>query len=182
MNASTALLLIDFQKGFDAPSWGQRNNPQAEERAAELLGHWRKHGWPVLHVQHLSQEAGSALAAGQPGAAFKDATGPVDGEQQFQKSVNSAFIGTQLTEYLRAHAIDALVIAGLTTDHCVSTSTRMAGNLGFDVTLVSDATATFDRTGPDGVHHTADAIHQVHLASLNEEFCAVRTTAEVLGG
>lgn len=182
MNSSTALLLIDLQKGFDEPSWGPRNNPQAEANAARLLGRWREGGWPVIHVQHLSLEANSPLAAGRPGAAFKEATAPIDGEKQFRKSVNSAFIGTHLETYLRARAIESLVIAGLTTDHCVSTSTRMAGNLGFDVTLVSDATATFDRTGPDGEHHSADAIHRIHLASLNDEFCVVKTTGEVLGG
>jgi len=56
----------------------------------------------------------------------------------------------------------------------------MAGNLGFEVTLVSDATACFDRTGPDGEHYPAEAIHNIHLASLNGEFCTVKTTDEVL--
>ena len=175
-----ALLLIDLQKGFDDPSWGSRNNPMAEERAASLLLFWRHKSWPVIHIQHCSLEPGSPLAPGQTGCEFKDEIKPLSGEKQFMKTVNSAFIGTGLEEYLQSHSIDSLVIAGLTTDHCVSTTTRMAGNLGFDVILVSDATATFDRNGHDGVHYSADEIHAIHLASLNNEFCSVKSTAEVL--
>ena len=176
----TALLLIDLQKGFEEPVWGRRNNPGAESNAAALLAAWRDLDWPVVHVRHLSLEPTSPLAAGKPGVAFMEETGPVDGEKEFTKTVNSAFIGTHLETYLRARAIECLVIVGMTTDHCVSTSTRMAGNLGFNVTLVSDATATFDRTGPDGRTHKAEDIHAIHLASLDREFCSVRTTAEIL--
>jgi nicotinamidase-related amidase len=177
-----ALLLIDIQKGFDDPSWGNRNNPAAEEKIASLLSFWRSNSWPVIHIQHCSLESGSPLAPGHQGCEFKDETKPIDGEKQFKKTVNSAFIGTHLEEYLRARGLDRLVIVGLTTDHCVSTSTRMAGNLGFSVTLVSDATATFDRSGHDGTYHSANEIHAIHLASLNDEFCTVKSTAEVLTG
>jgi len=66
------------------------------------------------------------------------------------------------------------------THHSGQVFQVMNSNLGFDVTLVSDATATFDRNGEDGVYYSADQIHRVHLASLNGEFCTVLTTDEVL--
>jgi len=175
-----ALLSVDFQRGFDDPIWGVRNNLDAEEKMALLLSEWRDRNFPIIHIQHCSIEENSPLRPELPGNEFKDEAKPLLGEKVFTKAVNSAFIGTELEKYLLENNIESLVIAGLTTDHCVSTTTRMAGNLGFQVTLVSDATATFDRKGEDGTHYSADQIHKVHLASLNGEFCTVLTSKEVL--
>jgi len=175
-----ALILIDVQKGFDDPCWWTRNNLTAESNITLLLSRWRERGWPVIHVQHCSVEPNSPLRPEAIGNDFKEEVMPIEGEAIFTKTVNSAFIGTNLESHLKENAITDLVLVGLTTDHCVSTTTRMAGNLGFNVTVVSDATATFDRTGPDGTHYSADEIHNIHLASLNGEFCVVRKTKNVL--
>jgi nicotinamidase-related amidase len=173
LHQKTALLLIDVQQGFDDPMWGKRNNPDAEANIALLLKTWRSAKRPVIHVQHCSVNPIYPLHPENPGNAFKPEAAPIDGEPIFQKTVNSAFIGTNLEAYLHEQEIEDLVIVGLTTDHCVSTSTRMAGNLGFKVWLVSDATATFAKTGPDGKEYSADEIHAVNLASLHDEFCQV---------
>lgn len=176
----TALLLIDVQKAFDDPYWGKRNNLDAEKNMARLLTAWRAAQRPVIHVKHNSTSPGSPLRPGQPGNDFMDLVTPQAGETVFEKTVNSAFIGTSLEKHLRDNGIRELVIAGLTTDHCVSTTTRMAGNLGFNVTLAGDATATFDRDDGEGRHFSAEEIHRVHLASLDGEFCTVRTTNELM--
>lgn len=176
----TALLVVDVQKGLDDPSWGKRNNPQAESKIALLLSHWRKRELPIVHIRHCSIVSNSPLRPELPGNAFKEEAQPLPGEKQFSKSVNSAFIGTGLEKYLQEQDISALVIVGLTTDHCVSTSVRMAANLGFDVTSISDATATFDRQGYDGARYSADDIHKINLVSLDGEFCTVRSTEQVL--
>ena len=176
-----ALLLIDMQQGLDEPRWGKRNNPGAEQQVAALLAAWRKAKWPVIHVQHMSTEPGSPLRPESPGNAFKPQALPQPGEPVFQKTVNSAFIGTALEAHLRREGIQSLVIVGLTTDHCVSSSVRMAGNLGFDVVVVEDATATFERAGPDGARYSADQMHRIALASLHGEFAQVQSAEEVLG-
>lgn len=147
---------------------------------ARLAAAWREKERPLIHIKHNSTEPNSPLRPELPGNAFKDAVRPLPGEKQFSKTINSAFIGTGLADYLHEQGIDSLVVVGLTTDHCVSTSVRMAANLGFTVTLVSDATATFERIGYDGVHYSAEEIHKINLISLAGEFCTVRSTDDVL--
>ncbi len=176
----TVLLIIDVQQGFDDPVWGQRNNPDAEANISQLIRLWRAENRPIIHVQHCSVSPGSPLAPDLPGCRFKSEAAPIHGESVIKKTVNSAFIGTDLDLHLKKEGIKDIVIVGLTTDHCVSTTTRMAGNLGYNVLLVSDATATFDRTGPDGKKYSADKIHAVHLASLNGEFCKVISTQSLV--
>lgn len=180
MIETSALLLIDVQKGLAEPSLGERNNPDAENNMARLLAAWREHRWPVIHIRHCSVEADSALRPELPGNAYKDEVQPQADEKEFTKTVNSAFIGTGLEQHLRDAGVSRLVIVGLTTDHCVSASTRMASDLGFDVTLVTDATAAFERKGYDGIHYSADEIHRVNLVSLDGEFCRLRSTAQLL--
>ena len=173
-----ALILIDIQKGFDNIEYwgGQRNNPNAEENASALLTLWRENSLPVFHIKHCSSNPGSILNETNEGNGFKELVKPLDNEIVIKKNVNSAFIGTTLKEQLDNTKISNLVIVGLTTDHCVSTTTRMAGNFGFDVFLVADATATFNKKGVDGQNYSAGLIHQTALASLNEEFAKVVTT------
>jgi len=177
---NTVLIVIDVQQGFDDPLWGKRNNPRAEENIATLLKAWRTTDHPIIHIQHFSQEENSPLRAGDPGSQFKEQAQPQAHELIIQKSVNSAFIGTHLEQILHTHHFHTLVIVGLTTDHCVSTTTRMAGNLGFDTYVISDATATFERTGYDGKKYTAAEIHDGALASLHHEFATVVDTQHML--
>lgn len=179
--ANTALIVIDVQQAFDDPSWGERNNPLAEENIAALLAAWRQAGQPLFHVQHRSQRADSLFHPDAPGFRVKPQAQPLPGEPVIYKNVNSSFIGTDLEQRLRAAGITTLVICGITTDHCVSTTTRMAGNFGFDTYIVSDATATFERTGPDGRHYPAQQMHDTALASLHGEFATVATTAAIIG-
>jgi nicotinamidase-related amidase len=95
------------------------------------------------------------------------------------KNVNSAFIGTDLQQRLESIGAKKLVLVGMTTDHCVATTARMAGNYGFDTYIVSDATATFERTGVHGQRFTPEQMHDTALASLNGEFGSVVTTADL---
>lgn len=174
------LIVVDMQRAFDEPGWGERNNPGAEQNVAEALSGWRASGAPVIHIRHESAEPEGRFHAGTPGFEFKPEAEPLESEPVLTKNHNSGFIGTDLEERLRAAGAETVAIVGMTTDHCVSTTVRMAANLGFETWLLADATATHERTAPDGERLPADLMHRAELAALNEEFADVMDTADAL--
>lgn len=175
---SPALILIDIQKGFDQLNafGGERNNPAAEQNAHLLLELWRDRQWPVFHIKHCSTKADSPLAEGHPGNDHKEEVRPLPGEPVIKKRVHSAFIGTDLKERLDKAGIRTVVILGLITQHCVSTTARMAGNYGYKVFVVSDASAAFRVQGLNGEVFPPELVHQLSLASINKEFATVLST------
>lgn len=173
------LLLIDLQRAIDDPSWGARNNPDAEVKIGRLLVHWRSRRWPVWHVRHDSIDPHSHYRPGQPGHEFKPVVAPMAGEPVIPKRTNSAFIGTDLEDRLRAAGHDTLVVAGVITNNSVEATVRMAGNLGFHIYLVADGCFTFGRTDWNGTPRSAEDVHAMSLANLHSEYCTV-ITADVL--
>jgi nicotinamidase-related amidase len=179
-SSSTALIVVDVQRAFDEweAAGKRRNNPAAVARIVDLLTAFRERRAPIFHIRHQGTHPTSSFLPDGSGYPVKDEARERDGEPVIVKRVNSAFIGTDLESRLRAAGIETLVICGATTNHCVETTTRMAGNLGFDACLVRDATWTFDRIGPDGDAHAAQAIHAMTLANLNGEFARIVTASE----
>ncbi|OBT44523.1 hypothetical protein VE00_04918 [Pseudogymnoascus sp. WSF 3629] len=186
-------LLIDSQTAFMHPThWGpSRSNPSYETNVSTLLSHFRAlrlahpgAGPEIVHVRHASQDPQSPLHPDAPGFAWMPYTTPQPGEPIVTKNVNSAFIGTDLENMIRSSGTRRLYVAGLTTDHCVSTTVRMAGNLGVadgewgrgEVVLVGDATACWEKVGGGW---KAEIVHAVHVESLRE-FAKVGWTGEVV--
>ncbi len=179
---TTALIVVDVQKAFDEmeAAGAKRNNPDAVGNIASLLSAFRAAGAAVIHIRHANAAPQSRFNPSQPGHEVMPAAREMGDEPVLVKAVNSSFIGTGLDERLRKAGMTSLVIAGATTNHCVETTTRMAGNLGYDTFLVADATWTFDRTGPDGRIFPAQQVHDMSLANLHDEFCRVVTTGEIV--
>ncbi|HEV7305651.1 cysteine hydrolase family protein [Ensifer sp.] len=177
---NAVLLPIDMQQAFDSAPWPRRWNGAVDENGLALLAAWRSSGRPVIHVRHDSVTAGSTLALGSPGNAFRPGFGPKGDEALVTKGVNAAFIGTDLDLRLRRLGAETVVAFGISTDMCVSTSVRVGANLGYRMILVEDACDCFDQPDGEGGVISARDIHRAHVATLRAEFAQVTTTAELV--
>jgi nicotinamidase-related amidase len=181
--AQAVLLIIDVQNAIDASCHaadGPRDNVVAEQKIAQLLARWRRNGRPIIHIRHDSTFPQSAYRPRQSGNEFKHEVAPAAGETIVANRTNSAFIGTDLEHRLREAGHQVLVVAGVSTNNSVEATVRIAGNLGFETYLVGDACCTFARRDYDGRLRTADEVHSMSLANLDNEYCTVIDTAHVL--
>lgn len=174
------LLPIDMQQAFDGPPWPPRwNKGGMDANGLALLRAWRAAGLPIMHVRHDSTQPASTLQTGTTGHAFRPGFEPAGGEALIAKSVNAAFIGTDLDERLKRLGAATVVAFGFSSDMCVSTTVRVGANLGYRMVVASDACDCFDL--PDGAGGTIPArtVHAAHMATLAYEFAAVLATAEI---
>lgn len=174
------LLPIDMQQAFDAAPWPPRWNGKVDENGLALLRRWREAGRPIVHVRHDSVMDGSSLAPGSEGNRFRPGFEPLEGEALVTKSVNSAFIGTDLDLRLRRLGARHVIAFGISTDMCVSTTVRTGANLGWDMVLVADACDCFDLPDGNGGVIPAETVQAAHVATLGFEFCRVISTSEML--
>jgi nicotinamidase-related amidase len=177
LDTRTALIPIDMQRAFDLPA---SSNPAVATNGLRLLAAWRAARLPLLHVRHDSVRAGSPFAPGHPGNPLLPGFEPQGDEPLVTKSVNAAFIGTDLDLRLRRLGVEQVVLFGMTTDMCLSTSARVAANMGYRTIVVGDATACFDLVDADGRSVSAADLHRAHLATLHAEFATVTSTDAVL--
>jgi nicotinamidase-related amidase len=151
-----------------------------EQQGLALIAAWRAKGWPIIHVRHDSAEPGSCFRPGDPGNALRPGFSPTEGEPLLPKSVNSAFLNTDLDLRLKRIGADGVVAFGISTDMCVSTTVRTGNNLGWRMIVAADACAAFEQKDLDGTVLPAAEIHRFHLATLRNEFATVASTAEIL--
>jgi nicotinamidase-related amidase len=176
----TVLLPIDMQVGFFDPEAPRLGQSGFEANGLALLATWRRNGWPILHIRHDSVEPGSRFQPDHPGNALRPGFEPLAGEPLVTKSVNSAFLNTDLDIRLKRLGADGVIAFGISTDMCVSTTVRTGSNMGWRMIVAADACCAFDQTDIDGVPLSAEMIHRFHLATLRNEFAEVATTADIL--
>ncbi|WP_200378914.1 cysteine hydrolase family protein [Rubrivivax gelatinosus] len=176
-NDGPTLLVIDVQIGLNSPEYGPRGNPSCLSNVAGLLQAWRGRRLPVIFTRHVSSRPDSPLAPGAPGLAIEAAVAPHPGEPVFDKRTNSPF---KLPAFVQALAPPGphheLVIVGLATDACVTAAAREAKDLGYEVTVVHDACASFDRPSLGGAALPADLVHEVCIAALAASGITLRST------
>ena len=178
---TATLMLIDLQQGGDDPSLGRRGQPDAEKNAARLLNHWRSLDNPIIHIRHDSMDPNSPYAPDSPGNDFLPEVAPLDHETVIDKRTNNAFIGTDLMMMLEDNGTTELVVCGVHLEHCVESTVRMAGNLGFMVYLAADATASLDHVDHSGKKWVAEDVHALTLAILNGDYVKVVNCDDLIG-
>lgn len=180
---STALIVVDVQKGFDDHNhWGPRNNPDCEVNVQALIKAWRDQNWPIVFVKHNSSTPSSPLAAGSKGNEFKDV---VSGKPDLlvTKDVHSAFYGDpDLDGWLKEHGISGVAICGIQTNMCCETTARMASDLGYDMLFVEDATHTFDIVTPTHKVYRAREVARYTALTLSADFGKVVRTSDLVDG
>lgn len=183
-----ALIVIDMQRGFDdLDFWGPTANPECEANVARLIEAWDASGEPIVVVRHDSANPGSPLHPSRDGNALVDVVAAAPAAVLVSKNVNSAFYGDpDMGEWLEGRGIRELVICGIQTNMCVETTARMAGNLGYAVTVVLDATRTFDLdaeiAGVGRVRRIAEELMATTALVLQGGgFARIATTGAVVG-
>lgn len=196
--AQSALLFIDVQNFCAHRDGGEFSNispVQFEEHYGAFFTHFEKHvvpnmqrlqsgfrdaGIEVLYttIESLTRDGrdrsldykitGFNVPRGSWDGKVIDAIAPVGDEIWLPKSSSSVFVSTNIDYVLRNLGVRQLVISGLRTDHCVESAVRDACDLGYLVTLVTDACATITQERHD---QSLDVIRG---------YCRQRTTDELL--
>lgn len=177
---SIALLVVDMQRGMCGAAPGERNNPAAESNIEALLAAWRKSGFPIVHIRHISRTPGSPFWPGQLGAEFQPEFLPLADEHVVEKNVPDAFVHSGLERWLHVRGIHRLVIVGVSTSNSVEATARTASCLGFRVFVVADGTFAFAKVDYSGVRRSAGEVHAMSLANLDGEYASILNTEQAL--
>jgi nicotinamidase-related amidase len=136
---TNALIVVDVQNDVVANAF-RRDDVVAN--IAQLVERARAQGIPVIWVQHCDDD----LEYGSDGWQIVPELTPVDGEPLVHKRFGDAFEATALADILGELRVGRLVVVGAQTDACVRSTMHGSFTRGYDVTLVSDAHTTDDRS------------------------------------
>jgi nicotinamidase-related amidase len=177
--SDACLVLIDLQNEYVAGPIALPEANAAITSAGRLLARARSSGTAVFHVAHKGRSGGLFDRAAERGA-IVDALAPRAGEPVIEKELPNAFAGTDLQARLTATGRKNIILAGLMTHMCISSTARAALDLGFRVTI--DAASCATRDLPDGRGGTiaAATIHDVALVELSDRFAIIARDSDAL--
>ena len=139
----TALIVIDVQESFrQRESWQAASDPDVAKQVSRLVDFARDRGDLVIWVLHTEPGTGTVFDPTLGHVRLMDPLAAADGEPVLAKTSHNAFTTTNLQQILTEHGVRSLITCGIRTEQCVETTTRLASDLGYQVTYVIDATAT----------------------------------------
>ena len=168
INNQTALLIFDIHNDYFPGGTMELSAPNdAAEKAGEVLSFFRNNEMLVIHIQHIGvQEGATFFLPETKGAEIHQSVTPLETEKVITKNYPNSFRETELLDYLKEKSISNLVICGMMTDVCVSSTTRAAMDFGFHNTIITDAVTTRDRD-LNGKTIPAQQVTESFLAGLN---------------
>ena len=174
------LIVIDAQMEYtDEGALTLDGLQPALDNITALLLTGRKDGAQIVHIAHEGSE-GRAFDPAKGGRIIEQVA-PVEGETVIGKGLPNSFAHTGLQNHLAEIGRPHLIICGFMTHMCVSSTARAALDLGYETTVVSDATATRSLPATDGgAAISAEDLHRASLAALADRFSAINTTSQVL--
>jgi nicotinamidase-related amidase len=167
-----ALVMIDLQNEYLAGPIALPDATSAIANAARLLARARAAGTPIIHIAHKGRAGGLFDRTAERGA-IVSALAPLPGEPVIEKGLPNAFAGTDLQAQLTAIGRKDLVLAGLMTHMCISSTARAGLDLGFRITIDADSCATRDLPDGRGGAIAAATVHDVALAELSDRFAII---------
>lgn len=193
--SGTALIVIDVQESFrQRESWQHASDPEVATQVGKLVEFARERGDLVVWVLHCEAGSGGVFDPALGHVRLIEGLAAADGEPVLTKTSHNAFTTTNLQQILTERGVRSLLTCGIRTEQCVETTTRLASDLGYDVTFVVDATATEPIAHPDApagrpyaevladprTLRPADVIERTRYA-LAGRFATVTTVKELTG-
>jgi nicotinamidase-related amidase len=174
-----ALIVVDVQKAVDNSAYGGLNNPDAEQAIVDLVYRWRRYGLPLYFVQYHSPREQSPFHKDKKGSELKESLKPLPGETLIVKNFESAFVRTDLERLLKKTRTRTLLIAGFYTDQCIAATAKVANNLGFDVHVLADATATVGCRGYNNKFYEPEDVFHLALGNLIRDGITIIESTDV---
>lgn len=176
-----ALIVIDVQNEYVTGAIPIEYPPLSVslpniERAMDAAA---KSGIPIAVVQHVTPAGTPVFAEGSHGWALHEVVSSREStfSHLVAKSYPSAFVGTDLEEWLRAQAVDTVTIVGYLTNNCDQATVVNAAHLGFAAEFLADASGAVSLANESG-YQSAEQIHRAFLVVLQSNFAAVLATDE----
>ncbi|MEQ4300523.1 isochorismatase family protein [Plantactinospora sp. B6F1] len=193
--SSRALVVIDVQESFrQRPIWAATSNPDLVDRVRRLTEAFRSSGDLVVWVLHTEPGTGDVFDPALGFVRLMDGLEPEPGEPVLHKTSHNAFTTTNLQQLLTGAGVAEVAVCGIRTEQCVETTARLASDLGYLVTFVTDATATNPIEHPDAPpgRTVAEILADPRTLGVDEivarteyalagRFATIRTVAELAG-
>jgi nicotinamidase-related amidase len=191
-----ALVVIDVQESFrQRPLWQAVSNPDIADRVNTLVAAARADGDLVVWVLHSEPGTGDVFDPVLGHVRLMPELDYRDDEPLLVKTSVNAFTTTNLAQLLTQHGVRALRVCGIRSEQCVETTTRIGSDLGYEMTYVVDATATFPMPHPDApadrtiaemladprTKPAEEIVAHTALVLADRGFATVATVAEIAG-